>query len=195
MKQTILLAVTALFIGSITNAQSTADSIAAKYKLQPMPEQMGIDKKFPVLGTYQLTSSDSTSGNLTITLDSFNKGMVWVEGLPQGRFKAFLKKSPSTYRITAQKTNSGKQIPEGTLYYNAEANTLNVSLGAAYNDTDPTAIFASNTGMAGTDNTAEVKTEVKTKTSAGKTKTKTKEKVTYYTATKLDVASTTQMNQ
>jgi hypothetical protein len=192
MKNTIFLAIAALFVTASVNAQSTVDSIAAKYKLLPMPEQMSIEKKFPALGSYQLQGSTDTTASVQITLDSVNKGVVWVEGLPQGKFKAYLKKSPSTYRILSQKTQTGKQISEGTLYYDAEANTLNIALGAPFNDADPTAIFAlnpaatSSTDVAATNNEQEVKVKTKTSTS----KTKTKAKVSYYTASKLDQGTT-----
>ena len=35
----------------------TVDSIAAKYKLQPMPEALAIDQVFPVIGEYQATAA------------------------------------------------------------------------------------------------------------------------------------------
>jgi hypothetical protein len=183
MKNIFSMAVAALFFTASVNAQSTVDSIAAKYKLQPMPEANSIEKTFPVLGTYQLaTSADSSAAaTLTISLDSTNKGLVWIEGLPQGRVKAYLRKSPATYRILAQKTESGKSIPEGTLMLDPTTNTLNIALGAPYNDADPAAVFAMNTGTdataAANGNTVEVKTKTKT--------SKTKSKVTFYTASKI----------
>ena len=192
MKNTIFLAIAATVFAASVNAQSTVDSITAKYKLVPMPEALTIEKTFPVIGSYQLNNSAdaSAAANLNVTLDSVNKGIVWVEGLPQGRIKAYLKKAPATYRILSQKTASGKLIPEGTLHLDPATNTLHVALGAPYNDADPSAIFALNTTAAtGTegDNTVEVK--VKSKTS------KTKSKVTYYTATKAGVQSDMQGTQ
>ena len=92
MKNTIFLLIAALFFGASVQAQSTVDSIRAKYQLQPMPEAMTIEKTFPVLGTYQLTAKDSTVTNVVVTLDTVNRGIIWVEGLPEGRFKAYLKK-------------------------------------------------------------------------------------------------------
>src|SRR5688500_8909771 len=118
MKNTFFLAVAALLFSVAVSAQSTVDSIAAKYKLLPMPAPLTIEKTFPVLGTYTLagTGQASTTTNATdsvyagttaapslvVTLDSVNKGMVWIDGLPEGRIKAYLKKSPATYRILAQ---------------------------------------------------------------------------------------------
>ena len=187
MKNTIFLLIAALFFGASVQAQSTVDSIRAKYQLQPMPEAMTIEKTFPVLGTYQLTAKDSTVTNVVVTLDTVNRGIIWVEGLPEGRFKAYLKKSPATYRVFAQKSESGKQIPEGTLIFDPSTNTLQVALGRKFDDVDPAAIFAVN---ANTDSDVAT-TEVKVKTKKGDTKTKTKSKVSFYTATKAEVVNTT----
>ena len=189
MKNAISLFIAALFITASVNAQSTVDSIHAKYQMQPMPEALTIEKTFPVLGTYQLTTTDGTSQTVTVTLDSTNRGVIWVAGLPEGTMKAYLKKSPGIYRIVSQKAENGNQIPEGTLFFDPSANTLSVALGKAYDEADPTAIFSSmnttdNTAMA--DNTDQVK--VKTKTPSGKTKTKTK--LVFYTATKTEMNST-----
>jgi hypothetical protein len=186
MKNTIFLFIAALFITASVNAQSTVDSIRAKYTLQPMPGALTLEKAFPVLGTYHLTT-DSTS-TLTVSMDSASKGIVWVEGLPQGKFKAFLKQSPATYRITAQKTESGTSVPEGTLMLDTTTNTLNIALGKAYNEANPGEIFGTvaDAGVsADVANTgAEVKVNTKTKT------TKSKAKVVFYSATKVDQNTT-----
>ena len=191
MKNLILLAVTGILFSVSVNAQSTVDSIESKYKLLPMPQGYSIEKAFPVLGTYQLNSTGygAANGNVTITLDSSNKGVVWVDGLPEGRLKAHLRKSPSTYRITAQKTSTGREIPEGTMIFNPDNNTLNIALGTPYNETDPAAIFAQS-AVTGTEtvttNTDQPvttgKSTAKLKTKTGNTKTKTR--VLYYTAIK-----------
>ena len=225
MKNGIFLLIAAFMFTAAVNAQSTVDSIAAKYKLVPMPEPLTIEKTFPVLGTYQLGNTDvaasssmstttdnaanasvntttspaaqtSTSspavgaeanytGSINITLDQENKGLVWVEGLPQGKIKAYLRKSPSTYRILAQKTESGEQVPEGTLMYDPETKMLNIALGKAYDDADPAAIFALNPALNPTTTEpvpAENTVKIKTKTATSKTKAK----VTYYTASKIE---------
>src|SRR5215203_1089684 len=117
MKNTIFLFIAALFFSAAVNAQSTVDSIRSKYQLQPMPGAMTIEKTFPILGSYQMTAADGATQNVVISIDSVNKGIVWVEGLPEGRFKAYLKRSPGTYRIFQQKGVNGKQIPEGTLLF------------------------------------------------------------------------------
>jgi hypothetical protein len=177
MKNTFFLSAALLLATATVNAQSTRDSIAAKYKLLPMPEALTIQRSFPVIGTYQLAGSESAT--VSVALDTANKGIIWITGLPQGNFKAYLKKAPGTYRILSQKTSAGKQIPEGTLVYDKETSTLNVALGAAYNDAEPTAVFAAQAAIAATPAEAETKVKVKT------AKTKTKAKVSFYTATKV----------
>ena len=201
MKNTIFLFLAAFFISATVNAQTTVDSIRAKYKLQPMPEALTTEKAFPAIGTYHLTGTTDTTSAITISMDSASKGMVWVEGLPQGKFKAYLKQSPATYRIVAQKTEAGTSVPEGTLIFDPSTNTLNVALGKAYDDANPAEIFTLNPAAgaaASTDvTTATAGTEVKVKT---KTKdSKTKSKVVFYSATKADqntsLSGATQQNQ
>jgi hypothetical protein len=187
MKNTIFLFIAALFITASVNAQSTVDSIRAKYTLQPMPGALTIEKAFPVLGTYHLTTDSTTT--LTVSMDSASKGIVWVEGLPQGKFKAFLKQSPATYRITAQKTESGTSVPEGTLMFDTTTNTLNIALGKAYNEANPGEIFGTVADAGVSTDVANTGTEVKVKT---KTKTtKSKAKVVFYSATKVQNTTAT----
>ena len=185
MKNTMFLFVAALLFSAAVNAQSTVDSIKAKYQLQPMPEALTLEKTFPVIASYSLTAADGTSQLVTITIDSVNRGIVWVEGLPEGKFKAYLKRTPGTYRILAQKSESGKQIPEGTLLFDPSTNTLNVALGKKFDEADPAAIFAMNS----VDADAPAVTEVKVKSKKGDTKTKSK--VLFYTATKAQVETST----
>lgn len=90
---------------------------------------------FPALGTYK--ASGNSTADVTITLDETNKGIVWVEGLPQGRFKALMKKSPATYKVPAQKSESGQSIAEGTLYLDPATSELTIVLGRSFNDADP----------------------------------------------------------
>ena len=145
----------------------TVDSIAAKYKLQPMPEAIAIDQIFPVIGEYQATAAPATTeatatepaatntttaapteaapavvSSLKVVLDDQNKGLVWIEGLPQGKVKGMLRKSPSTYKIPAQKTEEGNDVKEGTLVYDKDTKIISVCIGKAYNDQDPMAAFA-----------------------------------------------------
>lgn len=191
MKNAIFLFIAVLLFSAAVSAQSTVDSIHAKYQLQPMPEALTIEKTFPVLGTYQLSTADSSSSQqISITLDSANRGMIWIAGLPEGTMKAYLKKSPGTYRILSQKSESGKQIPEGTLFFDPATNTLNVALGKAYDEADPTAIFANVNPTASTDVAADNGSEVKVKTKTPTSKTKTKTRLVFYTATKAQLTST-----
>jgi hypothetical protein len=182
MKNTIFIFAFALFCGLSVSAQSTTDSIAAKYQLLPMPQALTIEKTFPVLGSYQLTAADGTTSNVMITLDPENKGMVWIDGLPQGKIKAYLKQAPATYRIIAQKSETGKQIPEGTLIFDQDTRNLNIALGKPFDAANPGAIFNLNPAkdVASVSGSNEVK--VKTKSSASKTKSK----VVFYTATRSD---------
>jgi len=139
-----------------------------------------------------LNSTDSSSAQqVTIALDSSSKGIIWITGLPEGTMKAYLKKSPGTYRIISQKSDNGKQIPEGTLFFDPSTNTLNVALGKAYDEADPTAIFA-NANTVTTENTdvADNATTVKTKTKTSAGKTKEKNRLVFYTATKNVMTST-----
>lgn len=170
-----------LLLSAAANAQSTADSIAAKYKLLPMPGALTIEKTFPIIGNYQLNGDSS---QVTVTLDTVNKGIVWVEGLPVGKFKAYLKQSPATYRILGQTTTTGRQIAEGTLLFDAATNTLNVAIGKAFDEANPAAIFAMNTTAAEVPSGTEVEVKVKTKDKRSKKETKSKSKVTFYSATK-----------
>jgi hypothetical protein len=209
MKKRFFAAVAALTVTAAVHAQSTVDSIAAKYKLLPMPSATTLERAFPVLGTYQLTNATEGTGTITVTLDSTNKGLVWVEGLPQGRIKAYLRKSPSTYRILSQKSGDGKQVSEGTLHFDTTSRNLHIALGKAYDDADPTAIFALTPDMsaAGAEGESEVKiktkdTKVKTEVEGNqvkvKTKTpvsKTKTKVLFYTATKIEQVQDTLSDQ
>jgi len=174
MKNIIFLSLAAIVFGLTASSQSTADSIKAKYQLAPMPEPLTVEKAFPVLGSYQLAEATEGQANLVISLDPSSKGVVWIEGLPQGKFKAYLKKSPSTYRIMSQKTEAGKQIAEGTLAFNAETGALNIVLGKEFNEQDPLGVFAS---------IPSATTEVKVKTSKSKTK------MTFYVANKITAST------
>ena len=141
---------------------------ADTYKMQPMPEALTTEKIFPVLGKYQLTDKDGAGSTVTVTLDPSNKGLIWIEGLPQGKIKATLRKSPATYKIPVQplegemtapapeveakdaktaknaknaKPVKVKELPEGVLIYDKDANVLNVCIGCAYNNDDPAMAF------------------------------------------------------
>ncbi|HEX2536547.1 MAG TPA: hypothetical protein VHK69_22545 [Chitinophagaceae bacterium] len=245
MKNILSLAVIALLLSSGAGAQSTVDSIAAKYKLQPMPGPLTIEKTFPVLGAYMLNSAGTsgTSGtatgttsattgttangsaatgtvttttdttttsvntaeaaaaaDLVVALDAENKGIIWITGLPQAsKIKAYLKKSPATYRIPAQKTEDGKSIGEGTLHFDTASRVLHVAFGKAYDEADPIAVFAPNMPDAATSTDAAVATDAtmsNTNTSTStpavakpKNTNKSKSKVTLLTAAKIEPAA------
>ncbi|HEY1112258.1 MAG TPA: hypothetical protein VGE66_01810 [Chitinophagaceae bacterium] len=166
MKNTFFLAIAALFLSATASAQTT-DSTKVKYPTNPsapiptttawaktddfLPAHLKgatsatIEPKhfLPVLGSFQ--PSGTSTETLTVTVDEQNVGIVWIDGLPQGRVKAILKKSPATYKIPAQKTAEGKSVSEGTLIYDKDANTLSVAIGTAFNDADPAAPFTSTT--------------------------------------------------
>ena len=159
-------------------ANATVDSITSKYKLVPMPGQLSIEQVFPVIGVYQ--SNDNTGNKLEVTLDETNKGYVWIDGLEQGRVKAILKRSPGTYKIPAQKTEEGKQVAEGTLYYDADSKQLNVIIGRSFNEADPASVF----------NAPEESSTAVVKTKAGKTKEKVKKVQPWvFTGSKLEVST------
>jgi hypothetical protein len=129
---------------------------------------------FPVLGNYT-SGTNEDAASITITLDETNRGLVWIEGLPQGRIKAMLRKSPATYKIPVQKTEDGKDVAEGTLIYDKETNTLSISIGKEYNSADPSLAFV----PAPEETTEEVKSK--------KTKKATEPKAWIYTGTKVIV--------
>jgi hypothetical protein len=170
---------------------ATVDSINAKYKDQLTPARTALttEQIFPVLGQYQ-SSVNADAPSVTITLDEQNKGMVWVEGLPQGKIKAMLRKSPSTYKIPAQKTEDGKDVLEGTLIFDKDANTLNIVIGKPYNVEDPNAVFA-----VATEEPAVEEVKTKTKTAKTKVKTKTVVKPWTYSGTKIETTTASTSNQ
>ncbi|NOT50437.1 MAG: hypothetical protein HOP10_04075 [Chitinophagaceae bacterium] len=95
---------------------------------------------FPVIGKYE-SSTNADAASVSIALDGENKGMVWIEGLPQGKIKAMLRRSPAVYKIPAQKTEDGKEIAEGTLIFDKETNTLSINIGKPFKAEDPAAVF------------------------------------------------------
>ncbi|MEO5945255.1 MAG: hypothetical protein ABIP79_00450 [Chitinophagaceae bacterium] len=120
----------------------TVDSIMSQFKdkyVEAKPVQ-SIADIFPALGEYESTTN-ADAAKLSITIDPDNKGRIWIEGLPQGKVKAMLRKSPATYKIPAQKTEEGKEVAEGTLIFDKETNTLSICIGKEYNTKDPTAAF------------------------------------------------------
>ena len=144
-----------------------------KYKLQPMPEPLTIEKIFPAIGSYSITDKEGASSTVNITIDQENKGVIWVEGLPQGKFKAYLRKSPGVYKIPAQKLEDDKSLAEGVLIYDKDANSLDVCIGCSYNNEDPAVAFLNESEA---NQVTETETETKVKKGTVKSKTKTKVK-------------------
>ncbi len=142
---------------------------------------------YPVLGSYESTTNPEAA-SVTVTLDAGNRGIVWVEGLPQGKVKAMLRKSPATYKIPAQKTADGKEVAEGTLIFDKDTKTLSIVIGKPYNLADPASVFAAPAIGSVDETTADA--DVKGKTKPGKTKTKVKKpeepKAWTYTGTKVE---------
>jgi hypothetical protein len=152
MKNTALITL-ALFFGAVANAQTgtptqpasdttavaMVDTSVGKAYVSHPDKLKGLTAEtltpahiFPAVGSFK--GSGTSTADVTITLDEENKGIVWIEGLPQGRFKALMKKAPSTYKIPAQKSESGKAIAEGTLYVNPETNELTIVLGRSFTE-------------------------------------------------------------
>src|SRR5689334_22184163 len=185
----------------------TVDSILSKYTLVPMPNPITTEQIFPVIGQYQSTTN--ADQKITVTLDDQNKGYAWVDGLPQGKVKAILKSSPATYKIPAQKTESGTDVPEGTLIYDKDTKTISVMLGRDFNDADPGSVFTNATAATDqsmTTTTDQANNEAKmnehaktsvTKTKGSKAKAKVKEEKKpepwVFTGTKIE--QTTASNQ
>jgi hypothetical protein len=151
MKITIMtMAVTAMCISASVNAQQTwdpnknptVDSIRSKYegKLVVSKPAPSIDQVFPVIGQYESPMSVDAK-SVSVTIDEMNKGIIWITGLPQGKIKAMLKRSPATYRIPPQIAEDGKQIPEGTVIYDKETNMLSICIGKKFNETEPATVF------------------------------------------------------
>lgn len=113
----------------------------SKYQLLPMPAPLTTEKIFPVIGKYELTDKGGAAAAATVVLDETNKGVAWIDGLPQGRIKAYLRKSPAVYKIPAQKTAEEKDVAGGVLIYDKETNTINVCIGCTYNAEDPAIAF------------------------------------------------------
>lgn len=120
----------------------TVDSISALYrdKIVTAPAPPTREDIFPVIGRYE-SATNADAALISITIDEQNKGIAWIDGLPQGRVKAMLRKSPATYKIPAQKTAEGNDVAEGTLIYDKQTKTLSICIGKTFNAEDPAAAF------------------------------------------------------
>lgn len=194
MKKTAFFVAAALLFSFFTataqrdTTKVIGNTVITSKTFLPMPEALTNEKIFPVLGTYQSTQSNmELAGNISITLDPENKGTVWVEGLSFGKIKATLRKSPSTYKVPAQKTEAGKDVPEGALVYNKETNVLDICIGCKYNDVDPAQSFVT-TATTETE-VAIVETGKKTNKKAKVKEVKPETKIWTYTGAKIDAST------
>ena len=173
----------------------TVDSINAKHAGKLITTQrpaITIDQVYPAIGQFQ-SSVNMDAVSVAITPDEQSKGVVWVTGLPQGKVKAMLKKSPATYRIPPQTLEEGKEVPEGTLIYDKETNILQISIGKSFNETDPASVFLPQPAEEFVEADAKVKSDkikgetVKIKSDKVKIKTnKVEPKPWMYTGTKVE---------
>ncbi len=158
MKKTVLLFMAALAIAGNAAAQSdtskskSGSDTAIQAPVSNLPDHLKdatsatIKPKhyLPVLGGY--TTADGTI-NVNISVDEQNAGIVWIEGLPQGKLKGLLKKAPATYKIPTQKSATGKAVTEGTLIYDVDTKTLKLCTGCGYKDADPAATLTATKGI------------------------------------------------
>ncbi|MCH5720692.1 hypothetical protein [Niabella hibiscisoli] len=169
-KNFLLMVVLSLSIATTSFAQSSATpEVPKNYKpqpkeLAPMPGELTDEMIFPVLGKYDYVNQEGEVASVTVSRDAENKGVVWINGMPQGKFKADLKQSPCTYKIPVQKTlqndvdvvatedtqsgaekvaprYSGKSLKEGTLIFDSASQKLYVNVGAKFDEENPAAIF------------------------------------------------------
>ena len=103
MKKTIgIMGVTVLsFLSISVHAQQTqtwdpkknptVEAIISKYEVKKVAPQAELKTSdiFPVIGKYE-SATNADAASVTIIPDEQNKGIVWIEGLPQGRIKAML---------------------------------------------------------------------------------------------------------
>jgi hypothetical protein len=170
------------------NKNKTVEAITSKYKDKYAATRPAatVSDMYPVLGNYESTVN-ADAASLTITLDPENKGVVWIEGLPQGKVKAMLRKSPATYKIPAQKSQEGKDVAEGVLIFDKEMKTLNIAIGKEFNAADPASAFLTPEADVTVDVKSDgEKTKVKSKTVKAKNKA-TAPKAWMYTGTKVEV--------
>ncbi len=209
MKRTLLIAGAAILFSAAVNAQTDSTPTqqpvktetvrtdkynnipADKYKMAPMPEALTTAKVFPVLGKYTLTDKEGATSEVTVSQDEANKGTIWIEGLPTGKIKANLRKSPAVYRIPTQKVGdemdekNAKEVAEGVLIYDKDNNTMNVCIGCKFNAEDPAVAFTAPAEPVVEEPAVPAKTSKTSKKAvAKKTVKEPKIKTTYFTGTK-----------
>jgi hypothetical protein len=120
----------------------TVDSLISPYQSKILPARAPLTTEdiFPVIGKYE-SATNADAARISIMLDEQNNGLVWVEGLPKGKIKAMLRKSPATYKIPVQKNEAGKDVAEGTLIFDKETNTLSICIGKPFDAANPAGVF------------------------------------------------------
>jgi len=183
MKKIALFTCAVMLFSIIASAQQqpyspsnnpTVTAITSKYTYKEVKhEELTNEKVFPILGSYQPEANSEVTGTLHVSIDADNKGIVWIEGLPQGKIKAMLRMSPSTYKIPTQKTELGTDIAEGTLVYDKALNKLSICLNRPYDEKNPASAFSAPEEQT----TAVVAEPAKVKVKGSKMKIKAKEEV------------------
>ncbi|MGC4231927.1 MAG: hypothetical protein QM594_02865 [Niabella sp.] len=139
MKKNYLLMIA--FSVSVTTASvaqvATTPELPRNYKPQakellPMPGELTDEMIFPALGRYEYADSEGEVLQVTVTRDSENKGVIWINGMPQGKFKADLKASPATYKIPVQKTLQNEVVEEEATEEQEAATEEAVGTGTAH---------------------------------------------------------------
>lgn len=123
---------------TMMNSNATVADISSKYQRKEMPSALTIEKVFPVVGSYVSNSDPSV---VTIKIDETSKSWIHISGLPQGNIKAMLMRSPAVYKIPAQKSDAGTDIPEGTLIFTPDVNALHICIGKPFEFANPGAVF------------------------------------------------------
>lgn len=202
-----------------TTTQTRTAEVPQNYRpksaeLLPMPTAITNEAIFPAIGVYELKDKDGNAAHVTVIQDEENKGIVWIEGLPQGKIKAFLKQSPAVYKIPAQEPvkdmvaeeavveeaapKAKKQtatapkanlLPEGTLYYDRDNNIMQIQLGTKFNEAEPLQVFNTTDEAATAPEEAEV-TAKKSKTTKAKVKKAPVAKTWLYTGAKATTQET-----
>jgi hypothetical protein len=132
-------AITAPITAPAAATATTETTVVPDYLKGVSSDNIKPENFLPVLGNFK--GAGTSSNDVSVTVDPANVGIVWVDGLPQGRFKALLRKSPATYKIPAQKSATGKSISEGTLYYDPSTKEMTILIGKPYNEATPEAFL------------------------------------------------------